>query len=322
MKLKKLLCTVCAAVTALSCLALSASADAEEKKSIPFTADKTLTVTDSNAPAVSFDGDDWTKYVHTTPDASKIGLTITIDKTTFYQGFSLKANCSGAQESEMYLNAGTVRDADNNLVYPDAEKEGAKFICPGVELRCEDFGLSCFDGCFISFFYKIGSDCKDKLMNDSIYAFGTDNTYTPVYSLLTLKYDTVLNNNVTQYRTQCVSVPANSACTRIVFEVPLLKNTDADVLCLDNIGISLPIEQDGKALSIMPLDGYNANAQPQEIIDAIQIEEKKESTAEIGSTPEKQEGGHGFIVVIVIVVAVIAAGVGLFFFIKKKKKYY
>ena len=322
MMIKKLLCAACAAVTAVSCLAFSAAADAEEKKSIPFKADKSLTTEDSSAPTVSFDGDDWAKYVHTTPDAEKIGLKITLDKTTYYQGFSLKAVCSSSQKSELFLNAGTVTDADNNPVYPDASKEDAKFICPGVELRAEDFGLSCFDGCMVSFRYKIGNDCQGKLMGDSVYAFGTDETYGPAISVLTMKYDTLLNNNVTQYLPQAVSIPADSAVTRLVFEIPLLENTDCDILCLDNISIQLPDSGDTKGLYIKNLDGYNAKATAQATINEIQIKEKKESTAEIGSTPEKQEGGHGFIVAVIIIVVVAAGGAGAFLFIRKKKKYY
>ena len=322
MIMKKLLCAACAAVTAVSCLAFSAAADAEEKKVIPFTFDKSLTTSESAAPTVSFDGDDWVKYVHTTSDSGKIGLNITLDKSTYYQGFSLKANCSSSQNSELFQNAGAVTDADNNPVYPAASEEGASFISPGVELRAEDFGLSCFDGCLVTFRYKIGNDCQGKLMGDSVYAFGTDDTYVPVFSMLQLKYDTVLNNNVTQYLPQAISIPAEAAVTRIVFEIPLLEKTDCDVLCLDNISIQLPDSGDSKGLYIKNLDGFNAKANPQETISEIQIKEKKESTAEIGSTPEKQEGGHGFIVAIVIIVIVAAGGVGTFFFIKKKKQYY
>ena len=302
----------------MSCMAFSVFADEAEKKEIAFEVDKTFTTTETGSPTVSFDGDDWNKYVHLTKDASRIGLKISIDKTTFYQGFSLKASASGAQNSELYMNAGMVRDSDNKLVYPAAEEEGAKFLSPGVELRCEDFGLSCFDGCFITFYYKIGTDAKDKLMGDSIYVFSTDSDYTAATSsVVSLTYDVLMNNNVSQYRTQSVTVPANSSSTRIVFETPVLTQMDSDVLCLDNITIMLPTQEDGKDLYIKNLDGYNASAKPQETIEALQVEEKKTSTVEIADTPEKQEGGKGFVVVIVIIVAVIAGGVGGFFFYKK-----
>ena len=322
MMLKKLLCAACAAVTAVSCLAFSAAAEDAEKKTIPFKCDKSLTTEDPSAPTLSFDGDDWSKYVHTTADAEKNGLTVTLDKSTFYQGFSLKAVCSSSQNTALYKNAALVSNEDNEPVYPDASKEDAVFISPGIELRAEDFGLSCFDGCFVSFRYKIGNDCQGKLMGDSVYAYGTDETYDPAVSVLTMKYDTVLNNNVTQYLPQALSIPAEAAVTRLIFEIPLLENTDCDILCLDNISIQLPDSGDTKGLYIKNLDGYNAKATPQETITEIQIKEKKESTAEIGSTPEKQENSHGFIVVVIIIVAVAAGAVGGFFFIRKKKKYY
>ena len=324
MILKKIICTACAVVTAFSCMAASAFAadESAEKEPIKFEYTKSMVTTEENVPAVSFDGDDWDKYVHITPDASKVGLNMSIDKTTFYQGFSLKVTASGSQKDELFLNAGYVRDADNNPAYPGASEEGAKFICPGVELRCEDFGLTCFDGCLFSFNYRMGSESKGKLMGDSVFAFGTDEGYTNNYGVIQIKYDDLLDNNVTQYRLQMVSVPPNSSCTKLVFEIPVLDKIDSDVFTIDNIIINLPETEDGKPLYIKSLDGYNANAQPQETIEALQIGEKKESRAEIGSTIEKQEGGNGFIVVIIIVVAVISAGVGGFFFFRKKKKFY
>ena len=318
------MCAAAAAVTAFSCLTFNAFAEeSEEKKEIPFTADKTMTTTESSEPAVSFDGDDWNKYVHLTPDSEKIGLKISIDKTTYYQGFSLKATASASQRDEFFLHAATVKDADNNLVFPGSDAEDAKFICPGVELRCEDFGLSCFDGCFVSFVYRLGADAEGKLMDSSVYAFATDENYAGANSsLVTLKYDVLMNNNVSQYRSESISVPANSASTRIVFETPVLDKMDSEAVCLDNISIMLPIEEEGKSLYIKSLDDYNAGAKPQETIEEIQIKEKKESTVEIADAKEKQEGGNGFIVVIIIIVVVIAGGVGAFFFIKKKKQYY
>ena len=219
MFVKKIVCAACAAVTAFSCMAVSAFAEAQEKKEIPFTYDATLVTEEKDIPAVSFDGDDWVEYVHTTPDSSKIGLEVTIDKTTFYQGFSMIANASGSQKDEFYLNAGMARDADNNPLFPEASEENAKFICPGIELRCEDFGLSCFDGCFFSFNYKMGADTKDKLMADTVFVFGTDSEYKSNYGLISLKYDELLSNNVTQYKVEGLTVPAGSACTKLLCPV-------------------------------------------------------------------------------------------------------
>ncbi len=321
-KIKRLISSSAAIALAASCMTVSAFAEAAEKKEIPFEYEKTMTTTESSAPAISFDGDDWTKYVHTTSDASAIGLKISIDKTTYYQGFSLKATSSGGQTEKFFTNASTVRDSDNNMVYPGSDSADATFICPGVELKCEDFGLSCFDGCFITFYYRIGSDAEGKLMGDSIYAFATDDVHSGVFSsLLTLKYDKLMSNNVTQYRPESIAVPPNSASTRIVFETAVTEALSSDIFCLDNISIKLPVKDGDNDLYIKPLDGYNASATPQTTIEEIQVKEKKESTVEIGSTPEKQEGGNGFIVVIVLIAVAAAGGVIVFFFIKKKRRY-
>lgn len=323
MKMKKIIGAAAALVIGLTSLSSVAFADSEEKKEIPFTYDKSMISTEENTPSLSFDGDDWTKYVHTTSDASKIGLKVSIDKDTYYQGFSLKATASGSQNSELFMHAGLVRDADNNPVYPGAEEEGAQFISPGFELRCEDFGLSCFDGCFLTFMYKMGADAQGKLMGDSVYVYADDGDLSKnTSSAVALKYDALMNNNVTQYRAGSISVPYSSASTRIVFETPVLEAMESDIFCIDNITITLPTQEDGSTIYIKSLDGYNKSAVPQETIEALQVGEKKASTPEIGSAPEKQEGGNGFVVVIIIIVVVLAGGVGGFFFIKKKKKFY
>ncbi|MBR4554945.1 MAG: hypothetical protein IKO27_05060 [Ruminococcus sp.] len=324
MLLKRLICAASAVVTAVSFMSSAVfAAKDEEKKEIPFKADMTMTSTEAGIPSLSFDNDYWTDYVHMTADSEKIGLKIIQDKKTYYQGFSLKATASGSQNSELYQCAGYIRDSDNNPVYPDAEKEDAKFICPGVELRCEDFGLSCFDGCFLTFVYKIGTDAKDKLMGSKIFAFATDDTYQKTLSnVLALEYDDLLDNNVSQYRNQSITVPANASATRIVFETPVMENMDSDVLCLDNICIMLPDGTDKKPCYIKNLDGYNANAEPQEMIEAIQIQEKSASRAEIADAPEKQ-GSSSTGVIIIIAIAVVGLGAaGVVFYIIRKKKFY
>ena len=325
MLIKRVLSSVLAAAAALTCLALPAFADAEEnaRPEIPFTYDKLLTSTDKSIPAVSFDTDNWEKYVHLTPDASMLGLKMSQDKTTYYQGFSLKVSASDASD-KLYFNMQNVVDSDNNPVYPDAQAEGAELKCPGIELRAEDFGLSCFDGCMISFMYKVGADVSGKLVEDSIYCFGTDENYNVVLSNVVQKltFNNLTNDNVKQYRSQVLQIGSKTACSRIVFETPILSKLDSDVFCIDNISITLPEKNDnGDKLYIKSLDGYNASAKPQETIDEIEIKEKT-SSVDVADAPEKQEGGHGIVIIIIVIVVVVAGGVVGFLFFKKKKQFY
>lgn len=323
MLLKKFLVSACAVAVSLSALTVSAFADAEERPTIDFTYDKTLITNEKGTPAVSFDSESWEKYVHLTPDASLIGLKIAQDKNTYYQGFSLKATAADKSDS-LYFNMQYVNDADKNPLYPDAQAEGADLKCPGVELRCEDFGLSCFDGCIVNFMYRLGADVENKLVENSVYCFGTDDTYKVSLSNVTQKltYNVLADNNVQQYKSQVLQINSKSACTRIVFETPVLEKLDSEVFCIDNIVITLPEKDgDGNKLYIKSLDGFNASAKPQEKINEIQIKEK-DSSVDIADTPDKQEGGHGFIIVIIIVVVVLAAGAGGFLFFKKKKRFY
>ena len=322
--LKKIFSAACAAVLAASCLAVTVFAEAaeDERPDIPFEIkDTSLVTTEKGSPSISFDSDDWQKYVHTTPDSDKIGLKLATDKSTYYQGFSLKATASGST-SDLLFNAQFVTDSDNSYVYPEAQEENPSFICPGIELRCEDFGLTCFDGCFLTFYYKIGADADGKLMENSVYVFATDENYNVTLSANTqrLTYDVLMNDNVKQYRSQSIQVKEKMAATRIVFETPVQQNMDSDVLCLDNITITLPA-QDGVTQYIKSLDGYNASAKAQETIEGIQIKEKT-SSVDIGDAPEKKEGGNNIVVIIIVIVAVVVVGVVVFFIIKKKKQFY
>ena len=323
MILKRVLYAACAAVVAASSLAFGASAEEEARPVIPFTYEESMISTDAKTPALSFDNDNWSKYVHTNDDADLIGLTLTQDKTTYSQGFSLKASASKSTDALLY-NMQYITDDDGNYVYEASTAEGAELKVPAIELRSEDFGLSCFDGCFFTFQYKIGADAEGKLLQNSVYCYGTDDTYTAVLTPKTLQltYDVLTNDNVTQYRKQAISVRTEMACTRFVFELPVMEDMSSDVLCLDNISIKLPVkDESGNDLYIKALDGYNASAKAQEKIEEIQIKEKS-SGVEVGDAPEKQEGGNGFVVVIIIIVVVGIAGAGIFFFIKKKKAFY
>ncbi|MBR1764200.1 MAG: hypothetical protein IJ746_02290 [Ruminococcus sp.] len=322
MLFKRIFGAACAAVISLSCMAVTALADAAEDDSsqIEFTVTDSF-LTDDMQPALSFDNEDWKNYIFSTKDADLVGISTASDKSTYYQGFSLKVTATGSYSGTMFMNAGTVRDADNNLVYPDATNEDAEFVCPGIELRAESFGLSCFDGCSINFKYKIGSDAENKLMGNSIYVFGTNEEYeAPLSEVLRLEYDVVYNDNVTQYRDGFLAVSPTANATRIVFEVPALQKLDSDAVCLDNIYIIMP---DGTSAGyVKNLDGFNANAEAQETIEGIQIKQKAD-TADVSTSEAKDTSSSKKpVIIIIVVIAVIIVGLVVFFVIKHKTKYY
>ena len=158
-------------------------------------------------------------------------------------------------------------------------------------------------------------------MGNTVYAFATDGEYqAALSSVVNLEYDVLMNNNVNQYRSQSITVPANSSATRIVFETPVLSQMDSDVLCLDNISIMLP-EQNGETLFIKSLDNYNSSAQPQQTIEEIQIKEKTTSV-EIGDAPEKKESSNKVIVIVIVIVVLAVAGLVVFMIIRRHKKFY
>ena len=310
MLFKRIFGVACAAVVSLGCLTVTAAADeAEEDEAshIEFTSSESFLTKDME-PALSFDNDNWKNFVFKTRDADSIGVSMTQDKTTSYQGYSLEVSASGADSSKAFMNTA------------DAE-EGA--LCPGIELRAESFGLSCFDGCMIMFNYKMGSDVENKLVDNNVLAFGTDEEYSASLTSQPVKltYDVLLNDNVTQYRSESVGVPTSpqgGSVTKIVFEFPITQKLDSDVICLDNIFIQLP---DGEHY-IKNQDGYNPNAEKKETIEGIQIKEKVESknisTSETKETSSSKKG----VVIVIVIIAVLIAGVVVFFVIKHKTKYY
>lgn len=318
MLFKRVFSVACAALLSLGCMSVSAFADAAEDDSsqIEFTFSESMT-TDNLEPALSFDNEDWKNYVFTTPDADKVGLKTSWDKNTYYQGFSLKVSVEKGYTEKLFLNAGAVRDADSNLVYPQALEEGTEFVCPGVELRAESFGLSCFDGCTIISQYKIGTDVQGKLMGNSVYAFAANEEYSGALSTVeTLTYNDLDNDNVTQYRQDIITVPLTASATRIVYEVPALSALDSDALCLDNIYIQLP---NGKY--IKNVDGYNPNAKQQETVEGIKIKEKS-STVDISKSETKEQGSNVGIFVAIGVIILVIVAIAVVFVIRRKKKFY
>lgn len=320
MRLKRILGMV-SAVMMLGVCAVPAYADSEAD--IPeYSADKSILTTDTSAPSISFDMKDWERYIHVTPDGEKISIGVSQEKTYAYQGASLKITATQPNDISDFCTYSTlIRDENNELVYPGSDAEDAQYLTMGVELEAKDFGMSCFDGCMISFKYRINQDAQGKLVGDSVFAFPCTEEYKRVTSnSVQLKINTDESNNVTQYATALIPVPDKCGATKFVFEIPVIKQMDkTDVLYIDNIVIDTPLQQNGTDLQVMNLDGYNKSAKAQEIVQGLKVQPKSNGLSSTSTSEADSSSGIGVIGIIVIVVVVVVVVGAVILVIKKKR---
>ncbi len=321
MKFGKLFSVAAAFVIAGSCMVMPASAD---KKKIAFSADNSLLTASDSVPTISFDTSKWDGYVHLTKDAELLNLKMKQDTQNYYQGASLKISSdSSGITDKFYQYAGSVRDSNGNLIYPKSTEEGAEIISPGIELRAEDFGLSCFDGCLISFAYRIGEGTKSNLMNDAVYAYPSDDDYNKLSESPTvLQYDSVMTDNVTQYRKSIVRVAEGVSATKIVFMTPVMGGISSDIFCLDNILIQTPWQDNGADLYVQNMDGYNSNAKPREIIEEIKINEKENTVKDESSKASDEKSGFSVMNIVVISLIGVAVVIVIIRIVAHRKKFY
>lgn len=320
MRLKRILGMV-SAVMMLGVCAVPAYADSEAD--IPeYSADKSILTTDTSAPSLSFDMKDWERYIKVTPDGEKISVGVSQEKTYAYQGASLKITATQPNDISDFCTYSTlIRDDDGNLVYPGSDAEDAQYLTMGVELEAKDYGMSCFDGCMISFKYRINQDAQGKLVGDSVFAFPCTDEYKRVTSnSVQLEINTDESNNVTQYATALIPVPDKCGATKFVFEIPVIKQMDkTDVLYIDNIVIDTPLQQNGTDLQVMNLDGYNKSAKAQEIVQGLKVQPKSNGLSSTSTSEADSSSGIGVIGIVVIVVVVVVIVGAVILVIKKKR---
>lgn len=324
MRLKRILGMV-SAVMMLGVCAVPAYADSEAD--IPeYSADKSILTTDTSAPSISFDMKDWERYIHVTPDGEKISIGVSQEKTYAYQGASLKITATQPNDiSDFCTYSALIRDENNELVYPGSDAEDAQYLTMGVELEAKDYGMSCFDGCMISFKYRINQDAQGKLLGDSVFAFPCTDEYKTVTSnSVQLKINTDASNNVTQYATALIPVPDKCGATKFVFELPVIKKMDkTDVLYIDNIVIDTPLQQNGTDLQVMNLDGYNKSAKAQETVQGLKIQPKSNGLSSTSTSEADSSRGIGVIgIVVIVVVVVVVVGAVILVIKKKRSRFY
>ncbi len=325
MFLKKLLCAAAASMMMLSVTAAAVSADDEEEsKAVPLEVSDQALLTSVKEPALSFDSDKFDSYLHLTRDADKAGISFAQDKDTYYQGNSLKVKADTSGVEGYFPNSGIVKDADNNQLYPDAPEadETDKMSIIGIELHCEDFGLTTFDGCTFQYTYRLTEKDSSALLDGSAWVYAADADDVRVSSMpQQLKVSTTIDDNVSQYQSALLSVAPEIGSSKVIFELPTVGAVKEDVIYLDNITIILP-ESFGDEKFVKNVDGYNANAEAKATVDEIKIS-KKLDVEDATKSVEKTSNKTSPVVFVIIGVAVVAVAVaGVIIFKKLRNRFY
>lgn len=323
MMVKRIISLAAAAAAAVTFSMTTVCADETEKETIRFEADGTMLSADKD-PALSFDTEAFEDYIHLTRDAEKGGIKLSQDRDTYYQGASMRISAKTDGVEGYMTGSATVRDSDNNLVYPDApdaeEPDSMSFI--GIEIQAEDFGLTCFDGCMVTFAYRLTQADESALLDKSVWVYPTDDSYVRLAdNPIKLTVNTTLDDNVSQYRKSYVTVGTDVGATKIVFDIPTTGAVDGDVLYLDNMGIQLPDEV-GENKYIKNLDGFNKNAKPREIIEELKITQQGNTVESKSEIDKKSDKVNPLTFVIIGVSVGVLAAVVIILVKKLRNRFY
>ena len=328
MKLLKRLSCFAAAALVMACSVLSVFAD--EEKVFEYWEDENMVVEESDAPTLSFDMKDWKNYVHMTTDASLIDLTADNDNKNAYQGQSLKLSVMSKKDiTDWHQFQWTVRDADNNVMYPEAQeaadeeneskKSSGKFLSCGIELHANELGMKYFDGGMLTFSYRINPDIDGLLMNNSCYVFMIDDNGLRAGKELQLKYNNTDSDNTTRWAKGVFPVAENIGATKLIIMIPLTKATDKiEALYLDNLTYTTQTDK-----IVANLDGYNENAVPQEVPQDLKIKQKENtiSLSESSKTAKSVVKNVFVYIGIGLVGAAVIAGI-VFAVLKLRNRFY
>ena len=324
MLMKRLVCTLAAAVMACGCAMTAFAGDKKEEKAIKFKYDKSMVVSEKDKVGytLSFDNKDWKGYVDLTEDAKKAGLSIKVETDRSYQGASLKISADNkADIADKHNVCWQLKGADGSLKYSDVEEGAEGLTTIGVELNADKFGLSTFDGCMMVMTYRFDEKGVDALDCNSAVLFSAKKKgYVWSGGDTVVQKNTTISDNINQYRQALVSVPTKGNATKLIIEVPISKAYSGEVMTIDNIDICLP----GDKGYIKNLDGYNENATPKETVEELQIKEEKEQAEDTQIATEKEHSSKtkGVVIVAIVVVVILLLAGGAVLFVKMKAKYY
>lgn len=316
MNIKRITCLAAALVMSIG-LTLPVYADSNDSRVIEeYWEDESKLTDDTSAPTLSFDLSNWKSSIHLTKDASIASLEAKQDNDTAYQGQSLKLTVESAKDiTDLHQFSWMIRDENNKLVYPESENEDAEYTTIGIELHANEFGMNYFDGSMITFNYRINPDAKGLLMGDSCFAYACDDDYKKLDSTeFRMQYNDTDNNNTTQYAKGVMSIATDIGATKLVIDVPLQKATDKiDILYLDNLTITTRSDK-----QVANIDGYNANAKPQEIVQGLHVK-KKDNTVSLSDKTKSDKSSNNVILYIGIGVIAVVVVVAIVIVIKKVK---
>lgn len=316
MNIKRITCLAAALVMSIG-LTLPVYADSDDSRVIEeYWEDESKLTDDTSAPTLSFDLSNWKSSIHLTKDASIASLEARQDNDTAYQGQSLKLTVESAKDiTDLHQFSWMIRDENNKLVYPESENEDAEYTTIGIELHANEFGMNYFDGSMITFNYRINPDAKGLLMGDSCFAYACDDDYKKLDSTeFRMQYNDTDNNNTTQYAKGVMSIATDIGATKLVIDVPLQKATDKiDILYLDNLTITTRSDK-----QVANIDGYNANAKPQEIVQGLHVK-KKDNTVSLSDKTKSDKSSNNVILYIGIGVIAVVVVVAIVIVIKKVK---
>ncbi|MGN0623227.1 MAG: hypothetical protein ACI4JA_04680 [Oscillospiraceae bacterium] len=261
-----------------------------------------MLTTDSSAPTLGFDSDDWGDYIGIIDDTDSGAYSIKKETDIVYQGASIKLTAAIDKTPDY--------STDNETTM-------------GVVLEAEKFGLENFDGYTLNFYARFNTNVEGKLFENSVYAYGVNADGEMTSSAIKkINFDTT--SNVNGYEKQFVTLPTNSNTTKIVIKVPLSKAYEGDVMYFDNITlISSQKDSSDNAYQIKTLDTYNSKAKVTNTGDVIKQNEKENTLDEsIGEPGDSDKGGFNPLIIVIIALVAAVVVIIVIFIIKHKNRYY
>ncbi|GAB5082600.1 hypothetical protein Osc1_17730 [Hominimerdicola sp. 21CYCFAH17_S] len=257
---------------------------------------------DSSAPTLAFDSDDWTGFINVLDDTESGAYTLKKEYDVVYQGAAIKLSAD--------LKKAPDYATDNDTAM-------------GIIFEADKLGLKNFDGCTLNFYARFNINVEGLLFDDAVYAFG-ENAEGEMTSktIKTIKYNN--SSNVNGYEKQFVTIPSNSDTTRIILKVPVSSAYNGDVIYIDNVTVITPYKDaDENLYQIKTLDTYNSNAKVTNTGDVIKQNIKGNTYSEIPdeSSIDNEDGFNPIIIIIAVLVAALIAIV-IVVIVKHKNKFY
>ncbi|WP_124098300.1 hypothetical protein [Ruminococcus sp. Marseille-P6503] len=298
MKKYKILSFIVILAVSAALFALPVYADEEKDGDTAVTDNMT---TDSSAPTLAFDSDDWSSYIGVVDDTESGAYSIKKESDVVYQGAAVSLSA-------------------NLTEFPDYATDSETTM--GILFEAEKFGLENFDGCTLNFYARFNINIENLLFENSVYAFGenADGEMTS-NAIKTIKFN--MSSNVNGYEKQFVTVPSDTDTTRIILKVPVSAAYEGDVLYLDNVTLLTPFKDDqDNTYQIKTLDTYNSNAKVTNTGDVIKQAAKGNTLSEAPDSVNEEDGGFNPLIIVAAALVAALAAIVIVIIIRHKNKFY